>query len=109
MINIRKTYREISPDLLYAEVREFALKQGLTLGENRQETYTMPDRSADFILRGTLTFTLNDKECLRVHIVGTAREETKLMMDADDTVFPEEKLAALQNDLDFIFSSKEED
>ncbi len=109
MISIRKTYREISPDLLYAEVMDFSLKQGLKLGANRQETYTLPDRSADFILRGTLTFTLNDKECLRVHVVGTAREETKLMIDVDDTVFPAEKLAALQADLDFIFSSKEED
>ena len=109
MVNIKKTYREISPDLLYAEVMDFSLKQGLKLGINRQETYTLPDHSADFILRGTLTFTLDNKECLRVHIVGTAREETKLMMDVDETIFPPDKLAALQADLDFIFSSKEED
>jgi hypothetical protein len=47
------------------------------------------------------------KECLRVHLVGTARGETKLMMDIDEKLFPAEKLAALQSNLDFIFGSYE--
>lgn len=108
-MQIRKTYTNINPELLYAEIRDFALEQGLTLGENKQETYTMPDESAMFISRGNLSFTSKDKECLRVHIVGTKRGETKLMIDADDTLFPKEKLKALQEDLDFIVSSYEEE
>jgi hypothetical protein len=108
-MQIRKTYMNINPELLYAEIRDFALEQGLTLGENKQETYTMPDESAMFISRGNLSFTSKDKECLRVHIVGSKRGETKLMIDADDTLFPKEKLKALQEDLDFIVSSYEEE
>ena len=113
MIQIRKTYNEVNPELLYAEVRDFTLKQGASLGENKLETYTLPDQSASFVSRGTLTFTGKDdsgkagNECLRVHIVGSARSETKLMLDVDEKLFPKEKVSALQDDLDFIFSSHE--
>jgi hypothetical protein len=106
-MQIRKTYKEVSPELLNAEIKEFIQAQGGTLGENKLETYTLPDESASFITRSTMTFKVGDKECLRVHVVGSARTETKLMMDVDETCFPQEKLKALQGDLDFIFSSYE--
>ena len=106
-MQIRKTYTGVNPELLYAEIRDFAVKQGLNPGENKQETYTIPDQSATFVSRGTLTFKAKDKECLRVHIVGSVREETKLMIDADEKLFPRNKLTALQEDIDFIFSSYE--
>ena len=111
MIQIRKTYREVNPELLYAEIRDFTLKQGVSLGETKLETFTLPDQSASFISRGTLTFKVEsgkgDRECLRVHIVGSVRGETKLMLDADEALFPREKLSAMQEDLDFIFGSYE--
>lgn len=109
-MQIRKTYMEVNPELLYAEIRDFTLKQGASLGENKMETYTLPDESASFISRGTLTFNIDNKtgkECLRVHVVGVARGETKLMIDVDEKLFPKEKLAALQADIDFIFGSYE--
>ncbi len=109
-MKIRKTYLGVNPELLYAEIRDFTLKQGLELIDSKQETFTLPDESASFVSRGTLVFSLgkNDrKECLRVHIVGAAREETRLMMDIDEGVFPSEKLAVLQEDIDFIFREYE--
>jgi hypothetical protein len=111
-MQIRKTYTEISPELLYAELRDFILKQGVGLGESKLETYTLPDESATFISRGTLTFHAGGagkpaKECLRVHIVGNPRGETKLMIDVDEKLFPKAKLAAVQSDIDFIFSDYE--
>jgi hypothetical protein len=109
MMQIRKTYIEVNPELLYAEIKDFALKQGVNLRENSLETYTLPDQSADFVSRGTLTFTCKDKakECIRVHIVGSGREETKLMLDIDEALFPQEKISALQEDIDFIFKEFE--
>jgi hypothetical protein len=110
-MQIRKTYIEVNPELLYAEIRDFILKQGVSLGENKLETYTLPDESASFVSRGTLTF--NDKSsqsakvCLRVHIVGSARGETKLMLDVDEALFPKDKVSALMDDLDFIFGAYE--
>jgi hypothetical protein len=112
-MQIRKTYNEINPELLYAEIRDFILKQGASLDENKLETYTLPDQSASFVSRGNLTFRIKNEagkegqECLRAHIVGSARGETKLMLDIDEKLFPQEKVTALQEDLDFIFSSYE--
>jgi hypothetical protein len=106
-MQIKKNYNEVSPELLYDEIKDFTLKQDVTLAENKMETYTLPDQSADFITRATLTFNIGGKECLRAHIVGTPRAETKLMLDVDEKLFPAEKLAALQSDLDFIFGSYE--
>ncbi|MFH1652080.1 MAG: hypothetical protein ABID87_08290 [Chloroflexota bacterium] len=113
MKKIRKTYREVNPELLYAEIRDFALKQGVKLGEAKLETFTLPDQSASFVTRGTLTFTGprgaggSEAECLRAHVVGSVRDETKLMLDIEEKSFPAEKLAALQEDIDFIFGAHE--
>ena len=112
-MQIRKTYQEVNPELLYAEIRDFALKQGVNIDESKLETYTLPDESASFVSRGTMTFKVKDesgkggKECLRAHVVGSARGETKLMLDIDEKLFPGEKISALQEDLDFIFGSYE--
>ena len=106
-MQIRKTYKEVSPELLNAEIKEFILKQGATLGENKLETFTLPDESAAFISRSTMTFKMAERDCLRVHMVGSGRGETKLMIDVDEKCFPQEKLAALQTDLDFMFGSYE--
>jgi hypothetical protein len=107
MIQIRKTYERVNPELLNAELKDFILKQGAALGENKLETYTRPDESADFISRSIMTFSVSDRECLSVHTVGSARSETKLMIDIDEELFPQEKLSALQTDLEFIFGNYE--
>jgi hypothetical protein len=107
-MQIRKTYSEVQPELLYDEVRDFVLKQGAVVGEAKLETYSMPSDSSSFISRGILTFNIQGgKECLRVHIVGSAKGETKLMLDINEQLFPKEKVSALQEDLDFIFGSYE--
>ena len=112
-MQIRKTYKEVNPELLYDEVRDFVLKQGTIIGESKLETYLLPDNSSSFIFRGTLTFKVQvgqakvEKECLRAHIVGTVKDETKVMLDINDELFPQEKVSALQDDLNFIFGSYE--
>ena len=108
-MQIRKTYKDVNPELLYDEVRDFVLKQGVIIGEAKLETYTLSGGSAH-IVRGTLTFKVQgepEKECLRAHIVGSAIDETKVMLDIDEKLFPQEKVSALQDDLDFIFGSYE--
>ena len=112
-MQIRKTYKEINPELLYHEIRDFTQKQGAIIGEAKLETYSLPSDSSSFISRGTLTFKIQggsgkaDKECLRAHFVGSAKGETKLMLDIDEKLFPQKKISALQDDLDFIFGSYE--
>ncbi len=112
-MQIRKTYKEVNPELLYAEIRDFVLKQGASPGEDKLETYALPSDTSSFITRGTLTFRVQEgaekpgKECLRAHVVGSAKTETKIMLDIDEKLFPPDKVSALQDDLDFIFSSYE--
>ena len=112
-MQIRRTYKNLNPELLYDEVRDFILKQGAVIGESKMETYSVPGDSSTFVSRGTMTFKggsdkgETEKECVRVHVVGSARDETKLMLDIDDKLFTKDKLSALQEDLDFIFGSYE--
>jgi hypothetical protein len=109
-MQIRKTYREINPELLLRELQDFTLKQGAVLDQSKVETYSLPSDSSSFITRGTLTFKTpdrNGRESLRAHLVGSARGETRLMLDVDEALLPPEKLTALQADLDFIFGPSE--
>jgi hypothetical protein len=106
-MQIRKTYQELNPELLNAEIKDFILTQGASLDESKMETYTLPDESAIFGTRSTMTFKISEKECVRVHLVGTARGETKLMIDVNDNLFPQEKISALEADINFIFGSYE--
>ena len=108
-MQIRKTYKEVNSELLYAEVKDFVLKQGADLEEDKLETYAAPNDTSSFISRGTLTFKTQGgagaagKEYVRVHLVGSAKTETKVMLDIDEKLLPEDKISALQKDLDFIF------
>jgi len=112
-MQIKKTYQDVNPELLYDELRDFALKQGTVIDEAKLETYSLPSDTSSFISRGTLIFKIQgksgegEKECLRAHIVGTVKGETKLMLDINEELFSREKINALQNDLDFIFGSYE--
>jgi len=112
-MQIKKTYKEVNPELLYHEIRDFTQKQGAIIGEAKLETYSLASDSSTFISRGTLTFKIQDKsgktekECIRAHIVGSAKGETKVMFDIDEKLFPQQKVSALQDDLDFIFGSYE--
>jgi hypothetical protein len=110
MKQIRKTYTDLNPELLLAEIREFVVAMGMTITSSKQETYMLPDDSANFGTRGTLVFGDAEgkiPECLRVHIVGSLMEETKLLIDVDETCFEAAKLTSLLEDVDFIFGSRE--
>jgi len=112
-MQIKKTYQGVNPELLYDEVRDFVQKQGAVVDEAKFETYSLPNDSSSFISRGTLMFKVQvgsgkvEKECLRAHIVGSAKGEIKLVLDIDEELFPREKVSALQDDIDFVFGSYE--
>lgn len=111
-MQIRKTYKDVNPELLYDEVRDFVQKQGLIVDEAKLQTYSLPGGSSH-VVRGTVIFKVPDKpdsakaECLRAHIVGSATGETKVVLDIDEALFPPEKVIAVQEDLAFIFGSYE--
>jgi hypothetical protein len=106
-MQIRKTYQNINPTILYDEIKEFVQRQGVTLNQNRLDTYSIPTDSSSFIYRGILTFNVQGKESLLIHIIGTDKGETKLVLDSDDALFPKEKISALEDDLNFMLGSYE--
>jgi hypothetical protein len=101
-MQIRKTYKEINPTLLYNEIKEFVERQGITLDQDRLETYSIPTDSSNFIYRGTLTFKIQGQEGLRANIIGIEKGETKLVLDSNDELFAKEKVAELEDDLNFM-------
>jgi hypothetical protein len=110
VLQIKKTYRDLKPKLLYDELKDFIIKQGVVLGESRMQTYATPQDTSSFIMRGTLSFTAATKDkpvIARAHIVGSQKGETKLMVDIDETVFLQEKISALEDDLGFVFGAYE--
>jgi len=112
-MQFRKTYKDVNPELLYDEVRDFVQKQGAIIDEAKLETYSLPSDSSAHIVRGTLIFKTQggpgkaEAKCLQAHIVGLAVGETKVMLDIDEALFPREKVMAIEEDLDFIFGSYE--
>jgi hypothetical protein len=106
-MQIKKTYREINPNLLYDEVKEFVQNQGLSPDQNKMETYSIPTDSSIFTYRGTLIYKIQGKEALKVHILGADKGETKMMLDSNDQLFAPDKVAALVADLEFMLGSYE--
>jgi len=112
-MQIRKIYKNINPGLLYDDMKDFVMKQGLSIAEEKLQTYSIPTDSSSSIRRGTIIFKGKGKtvetepEYLRAHIEGSETSETKLIIDVDTDLFPQDKVTALQSDLDFIFGSHE--
>jgi hypothetical protein len=110
-MQIKKIYRNLKPELLFDELKDLIVNQGASVAEAKMGTYSLPDDSSSFISRGTLAFKMPakpDTECIRGYIVGSARGETKLMLDIDDSLFSQEKVASLQGNLDFLLGSYED-
>lgn len=108
-MQIKKAYKNLNPGLIFDELRDFILKQGVVVGVSKLETYQLLNDSSEFTTRATITFKTkeNGPECIRAHVVGSAATETKVLLDIDESLFPAPKLAALTGDLDFVFGSYE--
>ena len=111
-MQIRKIYKNVNPGLLYDDVKDFVTKQGLRVDEEKLQTYSIPTDSSSSIRRGTIIFRGKSKtgemaEYLRAHIEGAEIGETKLILDINTDLLPQDKVTAIQADLDFIFSSYE--
>jgi len=112
-MQIRKTYQNVKPELLYEEIKDFAVKQGTVIREAKLYTSAAPGDTSSFVSRGVMTFTMEGgaeksaEECMTVHLLGSDKGETNVIFDIDEKFFPQERLNALQSDLDFMFSSYE--
>ena len=106
-MQVRKTYKGLNPTLLYDELREIIPGYGLQLTQNKLETYSIPGNSSLFIYRGSLGFSIEGKECLRVNLMSEDKVETRLILDTDDQLLPDEKISAIIGELDFMMGKYE--
>jgi hypothetical protein len=112
-VQIRKIYQSVKPELIYEQIKDFAIKQGTVIQDAKLYTSASPDDTSLFVSRGTITFSMeggpekSTKECLTVHLLGSDKGETRVIFDIDEKLFTQERLNALLSDLDFIFGSYE--
>jgi hypothetical protein len=110
-VQIRKTYRGINFEMLYDEVRDSVEKQGIVVGEPELQTYGLPSGSTQS--RAVLVFKTkaereeDQKSCGSAHIIESPGGETKMIIEIDEDLFPQEKVTAFQGELDFILGSYE--
>jgi hypothetical protein len=110
-IQIKKTYRGLNPGMLYDEVRDLLQKQEIISVETESQTYGLSSGATQsrttLALKTPAEQERDQKECGSVHILGSPQDETKMLLDVDETLLPQEKLSAFQEDLDFILGSYE--
>jgi len=110
-MQIKKTYRGVNPEMLYDEVRDLMIKQGVVVEEAESQTYGLPSGATQsritFVIKTQAKQEKDQKEFGSVQILGSPQDEAKMLLDVDETLFPQEKLSAFQEDLDFILGSYE--
>jgi len=110
-LQIKKTYRDINPEMLCDEVRGLLQKQDVVVVETDSQTYGLPSgatQSRTTLSLKTQTKQENDQmEFGSVHIISSPQDEAKMLLEIDESLFSQEKLAAFQEDLDFVLSSYE--
>jgi hypothetical protein len=112
-MQVRKVYQNIKPELIYEQIKDFAIKQGTVIQDAKLYTSAAPDDTSLFVYRGTITFSMEGrpeksaKECLTVHLLGKDKGETRVIFNINEKLFTQERLNALLSDLDFIFGSYE--
>lgn len=110
-VQIRKTYRGLNHEMLCDEIRSLLQKQGIIAVEAESQTYGLPSGAtqsrATLVLKADLAQGEDQREYGSVHILGSLRDEAKLLLDVDDTLLSGDKLSAFQEDLNFVLGAFE--
>jgi hypothetical protein len=104
-MQIKKTYRSINPEMLRDEIGNLIERISVAVGDAKTQTY--PLRSGATQTSINVIFQLDGKKCGSAYILGSPGDETKLILDLDDSLLSEEKIASFQENLDFIFNPYE--
>ena len=110
-VQIRKTYRGISPDMLCDEIRDLMQKQEIAVVTSKSQTYALPSgltqSRISLIFKTQTTQKKKPEECGQAHIIDSPGGKTKLLLDLNNELISQETISTLQGDLDFILGSYE--
>ena len=105
-IQVKKTYRDINPEMLCDEIRGLLQKQGVVVVETETQTYGLPSGDTQTCI--TMVFKMQDeKECGDAQIISSPGGETKLLIDLNDNLLLKENISRFQEDIDFVLDSYE--
>jgi len=83
-IQIKKTYRGLNPEMLCDEVRGLLQKQGVIVVQTESQTYALPSGATQsrttLALKTQAKQEKDQKECGTVHIIGSPRDEAKMLL-----------------------------
>jgi hypothetical protein len=106
MIQVRKTYRAVNPEMLYDVVRDLIAKQGLHVEHASIQTYSVSSGATQS--RVTAPVRTPDGRALgSVHILGSSNNDARMALELDDAVVTPDAATAIQSDIDFILGSYE--
>jgi len=97
--------------MLSDEIQGEAQKHGIEVGEKKVQTYGLPSGATQTLV--TLAFKTptkqpeDGKECGSAQIISVPGGETKLLIDLDENLLPEESISSFQENLDFLLDSYE--
>jgi len=110
-MQIKKTYRDVNPEMLYDEVRDLGQKQGMMVGEAKTQTYSLPSGATQsrivLVFKTQAEREEEQKKCGDGHIIGSPGGETKMLLDLDEKLLSRERISSFQESLDFILGSYE--
>lgn len=104
MAQIKKTYRKINPEMLYAEIRDLVTRQGIDSNDAQTNTYGLPSGATQS--RITMILRAQNKECGSVHIIGSS-EESRMLLNIDEQLISSDGIASLQENIAFLLDPYE--
>ena len=110
-VQIRKTYRGISPEMLSAEIQGSVQKQGISVGKTDAQTYSILSGATQTRIAAALKThgkrTEDIKDCGSIQILSLPGGEIQLLLDLNETVIPKENISVLQGDINFTLDPYE--
>lgn len=106
MIQLKKTYRGLNPEMLYDEVHDLVSHKGINAAESRLQTYSVPSGAT----QSRVTLPLHDadaRECGSIHVLGSAGGDARMTIDLNDQLIPSDTIQSLYADIDFLLGSYE--
>ncbi len=106
MIQVRKTYRAVNPEMLYDVVRDLITKHGLHVEHATIQTYSISSGATQSGVTAPVR-TADGRALGSVHILGSSSGDARMALELDDAVVTPDTATAIQSDIDFILGSYE--
>ncbi len=106
MIQVRKTYRAVNPEMLYDVVRDLITKHGLHVEHATIQTYSISSGATQSRVTAPVR-TADGRALGSVHILGSSSGDARMALELDDAVVTPDTATAIQSDIDFILGSYE--